>query len=502
MLPDLQPLNALYLQCFLLVATHYYPHTSGVGLANFVLRKFLSLNPEPIMTPTALKPTLMLRGRWYALLAATALLSSAPANALPSYAQQTGLPCAQCHSIGFGPALTAYGRQFKLNAYALGAHNKSVPLALMAVVGQTRTSSDLPEAPEHYSTNNNFALNELTGFIAGRIGSHAGAFIEAAYSGTERHTAWGAFDVRYARNFTVGGHGIVGGITLNNNPTVSDLWNSTPVWSFPYTGSELAPTPGAAPILFDGISETVLGPTFYAMIDDRLYIEAGGFKSLSDSLLDNVGLSADDNSHVKGIAPYWRAALQFTNGPHYFSVGLLGLNVKQQPDSASPLTNRFNDFGFDATYQHTAADSSNLQANLSIVHESRHLDAAVNAEEAASASGSLDSRKLDVSWTYKQTWVAAGGIFDTSGSSDGGLYAPGEVDGSNNGKPDSRGYLVQLEYVPFGKMNSPYRPWLNVRVGLQYIGYSRFNGGNSNYDGFGRSAGDNNTLFGFVWVAL
>lgn len=34
------------------------------------------------------------------------------------------------------------------------------------------------------------------------------------------------------------------------------------------------------------------------------------------------------------------------------------------------------------------------------------------------------------------------------------------------------------------------------------IGYQRFNGGNSNYDGFGRSASDNNTVFGFVWLAL
>jgi hypothetical protein len=429
-------------------------------------------------------------------------MTTTPASALPSYAQQTGLPCTQCHSIGFGPALTAYGRQFKLNAYALGNHNKSVPLALMAVLSDTHISSDFPEAPERYSTNDNFTLDELTGFYAGRIGSHAGGFIEVSYSGVERHTAWGAVDVRYARAFELGGHGIVGGVTVNNNPTVSDLWNSTSVWSFPYVGSGLAPTPGAAPVIFDGISETVLGPTFYAMIDDRLYLEAGGYRSLSDSLLDNVGLSADDNSHLKGFAPYWRAALQFTNGPHYFSFGLLGLNVEQQPDQASPETNRFNDFGFDATYQHTAADASNLQANLSIVHESRHLNAALSAGEVADASGTLDSRKLDVTWTYKQTWVAGGGIFDTTGSGDTVLYAPGELEGSNSGTPDSRGYQLQFEYVPFGKLDSVYRPWLNLRVGLQYTAYTRFNGGGSNYDGFGRSAGDNNTLFGFLWVAL
>jgi len=32
-----------------------------------------------------------------------------------------------------------------------------------------------------------------------------------------------------------------------------------------------------------------------------------------------------------------------------------------------------------------------------------------------------------------------------------------------------------------------------MRVGLQYTGYSKFNGASSNYDGFGRNASDNDT---------
>jgi hypothetical protein len=247
-----------------------------------------------VSTARALAHTVRpLRRHVLGLLAILALVHTMPAQALPSYAQQTGLPCAQCHSIAFGPALTAYGRNFKLNAYALGEHHDSVPLALMAVVTYTSTGADLPEAPEHYGTNNNFALNELTGFFAGSIGQHAGGFVEVSYSGTERTTAWGAVDVRYARSFELGGQGVVAGITINNSPTVSDLWNSTSVWSFPYVGSELAPTPGTAPIIYDGIAETVLGPTVYAMIDDHLYLEAGGYRSLSDHNLGNVGLTAD-----------------------------------------------------------------------------------------------------------------------------------------------------------------------------------------------------------------
>ena len=43
---------------------------------------------------------------------------------------------------------------------------------------------------------------------------------------------------------------------------------------------------------------------------------------------------------------------------------------------------------------------------------------------------------------------------------------------------------------------------MNARFGVQYTGYHRFNGGGSNYDGFGRSAGDNNTLFVYAWLAV
>ena len=44
-----------------------------------------------------------------------------------------------------------------------------------------------------------------------------------------------------------------------------------------------------------------------------------------------------------------------------------------------------------------------------------------------------------------------------------------------------------------------YLPFLNVKLQLQYVAYSKFNGGSSNYDGSGRSASDNNTLYVLGW---
>src|SRR5271169_5352034 len=54
---------------------------------------------------------LLIAGMWGAWL----LLSSSPANALPSFARQTGMSCAACHTVY--PELTTYGRTFKLNGY-------------------------------------------------------------------------------------------------------------------------------------------------------------------------------------------------------------------------------------------------------------------------------------------------------------------------------------------------------------------------------------------------
>ena len=61
---------------------------------------------------------------------------------------------------------------------------------------------------------------------------------------------------------------------------------------------------------------------------------------------------------------------------------------------------------------------------------------------------------------------------------------------------------VQADGTPWGKEDSWGAPWANLRLGLQYTGYTKFNGASHNYDGEGRNASDNNTLFGFVWAAF
>ena len=60
----------------------------------------------------------------------------------------------------------------------------------------------------------------------------------------------------------------------------------------------------------------------------------------------------------------------------------------------------------------------------------------------------------------------------------------------------------QIDATPWGNDVSPFGPRFNMRVGLQYTLYTKFDGAGRNYDGTGRDAADNNTLRIFTWFAL
>ncbi len=84
-------------------------------------------------------------------------------------------------------------------------------------------------------------------FYAGKIADELGAFIQMTYSGVGDSFGWDNTDIRYAHHLSFGGtngnnHSMILGVTLNNNPTVQDVWNTTPAWGFPYSSSAVAPT--------------------------------------------------------------------------------------------------------------------------------------------------------------------------------------------------------------------------------------------------------------------
>ena len=80
--------------------------------------------------------------------------------------------------------------------------------------------------------------------------------------------------------------------------------------------------------------------------------------------------------------------------------------------------------------------------------------------------------------------------FVTTGTSDTLLYAPAPVVGSRTGSPKNDGLIAEVDVMP----------WQNLRLQFQYVAYDQFNGSSSNYDGFGRRASDNNTLYILTWL--
>jgi hypothetical protein len=96
-----------------------------------------------------------------------------------------------------------------------------------------------------------------------------------------------------------------------------------------------------------------------------------------------------------------------------------------------------------------------------------------------------------VEYSYQRMIGGALGVFSTTGSSDALLYPTvGGVAGNANGSPANNGYIAEVNYLP----------WLNTKLQLQYVGYSKFNGAANNYSGIGRNATGNNTTYLLVWL--
>src|SRR6476646_558112 len=106
---------------------------------------------------------------------------SLPATAVPAFAVQTGQPCKTCHIGAFGPQLTPFGRQFKMNGYTLRAGDTfTLPVSAMAIASFVHTQGDQEPPTSSFSTNDNTTLDEASIFLAGGY-QHVGGFAEITY---------------------------------------------------------------------------------------------------------------------------------------------------------------------------------------------------------------------------------------------------------------------------------------------------------------------------------
>ena len=434
---------------------------------------------------------------WFCIPTAFALmLGASPAQAVPSFAEQTGQPCAACHVGAFGPQLRPFGRAFKLNGYVASDGKKHFPpIAASAYGSFTHTAQDQPGgAARWFAANNNAALDQVSLYYAGAIDRHLGAFAQLTYDGIGRQLHIDNTDIRYARERDIFGIDSVWGLTLNNAPTVSDLWNSTPVWGFPYNSSRLAATPAAATRIDGSFGQSVLGIGAYVMWNDWVYTETDLYRGLGRDIRNATGIvPVADTDSVVGTAPYWRLAVQHDWGHHNnWEIGTYGIAAQVLPAGASPAgkADSFVDIAADANWQYTfqprAVTSDVISTHATIIDESQDL-AASELLSGSDRHGHLTTMRADASYSIGATFTPSAQVFRTTGTTN-AAYWPTPA-----GSPDSSGGILEIAYVPFGKPKS-FIHWGNLRLAAQYVLYSRF-------DGQTRDAAHNDTVYLSLWLA-
>ena len=484
----------------------------------------------------------------------SSIASIDPASALPSFARQTGQPCGACHTDF--PALTPFGRQFKLGGYTLGggkyrttlfptgddstkalaayakkkaaddkaAKNDSTgdtwvpPISMMAIVGYTNTKAPQDPTGSVYRSNDNVVVAPVSVFYGGAITEHIGAFAQFTYN----NAAFGALDpsdpyasrlwtqdnvdIRYANTGKIAGFDVTYGITGNNNPSVQDPWNTTPAWSFPYAASTVAPTPAAGTMIEGAFATHVGGVGAYAWIGDLVYIELSGYRTFNRKTQASLAADPFDSPGLfGGIAPYWRIAVEPHWGNHWLEFGAFGMQARVHPWNLSALdpngvylgstfgeTDRYTDTAVDSQYQYQG-DNYWITLRGTYIHEQQTLDASFANGLSANPSNQLNTLKLLASLAYgNDNRVVVTGQYFNTWGSSDPTLYGGLASGLS---PNSNGFIAEIAYIPFINSEAPGWPWANARVGLQYTYYNKFDGDTVN-------AKDNNTLLLYAWVAL
>jgi len=416
-------------------------------------------------------------------------------QAVPSFSRQTGLRCNVCHSNP--PELTAFGRKFKLEGYTLTNKkadstiedkdlklNRYFPLSVMVLLSDSATNKTVPGAQNDTAG----FPQQLSLFLAGEISPHLGGMVQGTYDRASDHFTLDNTDIRYANHTTLGSKDLLYGISLNNNPTVEDVWNSTPSWGYPWLSSGSAPSPSAGPIIAGGLAQDVAGLGAYTMWNNHLYVDVTVYRS------EHAGGPAPVTGtgfgiNIQGVAPYWRLAWQQSWGLNYLEVGTYGIYVSSFPGGITGPTDTYLDPAVDLQYERPFGVNL-LTLHTTYIHERSNLNGTFAAGGATEPSHHLNTFRADATYHLRSRYTFTLAGFSTTGSADPILYAPAPVTGSLSGSPNSSGLIGQAGWWPVE----------NVELSAAYTAYTKFNGASHNYDGSGRNASANNSIYIALWL--
>jgi hypothetical protein len=451
---------------------------------------------------------------WLGIAALVIALLPHAAHALPTFARQTGQNCVACHTGGQFPELTPYGRMFKMTGYTIG--ERTLPFSVMGVASMASvadtTKSDTARAgtPTNDSSSDFYKNNEpilATGslFIAGKVTDNVGGFLQITHDpyDSSGHTVADNMDLRWADRLIDEKRDLIYGVSFNNNPSVVDPWNTAPAWMQYVPGA----TPGSHQFLdgstsYPGFASggNIAGISAYAYWNQTIYGELG-FYSTADGAFRVFREGIDDSAitRLQGNNPYWRLAYTRAWGASNLMVGTNGMlatildNGSDGNDGGAYSQNR--NLGLDAQYQYIL-DPHTVTAQIAYMQQTVNYSANTIANNLAAGnpgntSDTTNTLRAKLAYTYMATYGGSISLFNTTGTTNPANASVASL-GNASGAPDISGSTLELFYIPIQ----------NMRLGVQYTAYDKFNGSSTNYDGLGRNASDNNTLYMYAWFAF
>jgi hypothetical protein len=227
------------------------------------------------------------------------------------------------------------------------------------------------------------------------------------------------------------------------------------------------------------------------MWNDHVYLNATIYRSEHiGSPQPNAGVDASGSPlsfNIRGVAPYWRLAYQTVTGNNDFELGTYGMHLRSTPGSVIGLEDSFTDWAADFQYNRTIPQWKNDVFTLrgTYIRENSSLVATTNAGGALFPGHHLNTLQGQAVYHFGNRVSATAGLFSVTGTADPLLFPQGAVTGNLNGSPESRGYIFSASWWPYQ----------NIGLTAQYTGYTRFNGGATNYDQAGRNSSGNNSIY-------
>lgn len=449
------------------------------------------------------------------------------ADAIPSFARQTGMSCSMCHTAF--PELTPFGRRFKLNGYTLTTKPADIsdysvsattqsakpnlvlsyvsPLSVAvqssyakwsrAPLDQNAGSNGV--APTAQAQGDTFLVpDQINLFYAGRVTDDIGTWLMLTYDGTSGSVGIDNSEVRYAKHSD--DRRWVWGTFANNTPGMQDVYNTAdtafgvPLFNVPSLYNQ-APGGGLTGPITGNLAGNSVGVGEYAFYDDSLYAEASLYHAGTQGsvVTDNKALQSDTNGAIDGVAPRVRLAYEYDRERFSGEAGAMGMQLRHIPGGIggnsvnSPKES--NDYlvgAMDFQLQYLSDDSAaTLMGSQTYQRQSNNPAYTVTISSYTNNVDYLDQTSITAEYYYRRRYGGLVNWVNTTGTRDAAM---------NGGdfSPENQYWVFELDYMP----------WLNTKFLLQYDLYSKVNGTQSPFSSVSTKPSDNNTFVAGLWMAF